>query len=40
MVQPLLGLDELWLWASTSVEGFPIAIALLAFQAISLVFTT
>ena len=27
MVQPLLRLDELWSWASTSVVGLPVAIA-------------
>ena len=39
MVQPLLRLDKLWSLPSTSVGGLPIAIALPAFEAISLVFT-
>ena len=31
-MQPLLGLDKLWSWASTSVGGLPVAIVLPVFQ--------
>ena len=40
MVQPLLQLDKLWSWASTSVGGLPVAIALPILEAVSLVLTT
>ena len=39
-MQPLLWLDQLWSWASTSVGRLPLAIALPVFEGMSLVFTT
>ena len=36
MVQPLLRLDKLWSWASISVGGLPVAIALPVLEATSL----